>query len=162
MKVGENSNKLEVAAARWAAPVREAPAARAVTAAPAGLVRLQRGSSANHRADDDDSDDRVAAPCVWLHRGRDVGCVDVHAGAVAHRHEPPREITCSGPKYQHPYVADGIHLEVRGYEMLGEKYGQIYCETVVLGNDWRPLEPTTVERSRRMITVFRQNPDSMG
>lgn len=65
----------------------------------------------------------------------------------------PGNVICSGPKYQYPYIADGIHLEVRGYEMLGEKYGQIYYEKVVLGNDWRPLQPTTVTRAGRVITV---------
>jgi len=65
----------------------------------------------------------------------------------------PGDIICSGPKYQYPYIADGIHLEVEGYEMLGEKYGQIYYEKTVLGNDWRPLEPTTVARIGRVVTV---------
>lgn len=65
----------------------------------------------------------------------------------------PDRVVCSGPKYQYPYDDDAIHLQVRGYEMLGEKYGQIYFEKVVLGNDWRPLEPTSVERSGRAITV---------
>src|SRR4029077_18012738 len=35
-----------------------------------------------------------------------------------------------------------------------EKYGQIYFERVVLGHDWQPLAPTTVERTdAQTITV---------
>ena len=36
---------------------------------------------------------------------------------------------------------------------LGEKTGQIYYERMVLGNDWQPLQPTSVERSGNVITV---------
>ena len=70
----------------------------------------------------------------------------------------PGEIICSGPKYQYPYVADGIHLDVRGYEMLGEKYGQIYYQKVVLGADWQPLQPTSVERDGTIVRVHFQVP----
>ncbi len=69
--------------------------------------------------------------------------------AVSH----PGDILCSGPKYHYPYIADGIHLEVRGYEMLGEKYGQVYFQAVVQKNGWRPLEPTAVTRSGRVVRV---------
>lgn len=55
--------------------------------------------------------------------------------------EHPGDILCTGPKYQYPYAADGVHLVTQGYELLGEKYGEIYYERVVLGRDWRPLEP---------------------
>jgi len=67
----------------------------------------------------------------------------------------PTDVVCSGPKYQYPYYSgDHIHLVTDGYRQLGEKYGQIYFERVVLGHDWRPLAPTTVERSdARTITV---------
>lgn len=69
--------------------------------------------------------------------------------------EHPTEIVCAGPKYQYPYyVNDHIHLVTQGYELLGEKYGQVYFERVVLGRDWQPLQPTRVERtSSRLITV---------
>jgi hypothetical protein len=64
------------------------------------------------------------------------------------------DVVCSGPKYQYPYSSDSIHLVTKGYEMLGEKYGQIYFERVVLGRDWQPLQPTSVERtSARVVTV---------
>jgi hypothetical protein len=65
----------------------------------------------------------------------------------------PGDIVCSGPKYQYPYAPDHIHLNAMGYQMLGEKYGQVFYEKVVLGNDWQPLQPTRVERSGRVITV---------
>ena len=67
----------------------------------------------------------------------------------------PGDVVCSGPKYQYPYFAgDHVHLVTDGYRQLGEKYGQIYFERVVLGHDWQPLAPTTIERSGpRTITV---------
>ncbi|MEP6655266.1 MAG: hypothetical protein ABJA82_18015 [Myxococcales bacterium] len=66
----------------------------------------------------------------------------------------PTDVVCSGPKYQYPYYAgDHVHLVTEGYRQLGEKYGQIYFERVVLGHDWRPLAPTSIERGTRMVTV---------
>jgi hypothetical protein len=66
----------------------------------------------------------------------------------------PTEVVCSGPKYQYPYhAADHVHLETDGYEQLGEKYGQIYFERVIMARDWQPLQPTSVERSGAVITV---------
>lgn len=59
----------------------------------------------------------------------------------------PDEVVCSGPKYQYQYSSDGIHLNTDGYVALGEKYGQVYYERVVLGHDWQPLQPTFVERT---------------
>jgi lysophospholipase L1-like esterase len=64
----------------------------------------------------------------------------------------PGEIVCSGPKYQY-HSTDGVHLTADGYRQMGEKYAQVYFERVILGNDWRPLEPKTVERSNTVITV---------
>lgn len=67
----------------------------------------------------------------------------------------PGDVVCSGPKYQYPYFSgDHVHLVTDGYRQLGEKYGQIYFERVVLGHDWQPLAPTTVERTdARTVTV---------
>jgi hypothetical protein len=67
----------------------------------------------------------------------------------------PSDVVCSGPKYQYPYFSgDHVHLVTDGYRQLGEKYGQVYFERVVLGHDWQPLAPTTVERSSaRIVTV---------
>lgn len=57
----------------------------------------------------------------------------------------PAEFVCSGPKYQYP-SAEGVHLTVDGYQQLGEKYGQVYYERVVLGNNWQPLQPVGISR----------------
>jgi hypothetical protein len=66
----------------------------------------------------------------------------------------PGKIICVGPKYQYPYASDGVHLVQEGYRQLGEKHGEIYYETVVLGRNWQPLQPTSVVRtSTRVITV---------
>jgi hypothetical protein len=65
----------------------------------------------------------------------------------------PDRVVCSGPKYQYPYSSDAVHLIVDGYELIGEKYGQVYYERVILGNDWQPLQPTSVERTGRIIKV---------
>jgi hypothetical protein len=66
----------------------------------------------------------------------------------------PSDVVCSGPKYQYPYhEADHVHLETDGYERLGEKYGQVYFERVILGHAWQPLQPTSVERAGALITV---------
>ena len=64
----------------------------------------------------------------------------------------PTDIVCSGPKYQYP-SKEGVHLTAEGYRQLGEKYGQVYFERVILGEDWQPLQPTTVERNGAVITV---------
>jgi hypothetical protein len=65
----------------------------------------------------------------------------------------PNEVVCSGPKYQYPYTPDSIHLMVEGYELMGEKYAEIYYERVVLGRDWQPLQPTNVTRDGRVVSV---------
>jgi len=66
----------------------------------------------------------------------------------------PTDAVCSGPKYQYAYYTDGIHLITDGYEQLGEKYGQIYHQRVVLGQSWQPLQPTSVDRTgTRVINV---------
>ncbi|MGB7569816.1 MAG: hypothetical protein WBM07_18280 [Chitinivibrionales bacterium] len=64
----------------------------------------------------------------------------------------PNDIVCIGPKYQYPSV-DGTHLTTDGYEPLGEKFGQVYYQRIVLGDNWRPLAPDTAARSGAVITV---------
>jgi len=64
----------------------------------------------------------------------------------------PADIVCSGPKYQYP-SKEGVHLITEGYQQLGEKYGQIYYERVILGRNWQPLQPTGVGRNGAAITV---------
>jgi hypothetical protein len=62
----------------------------------------------------------------------------------------PGDIINVGPKYQYPYSTGvsnlGVHLDSHGYELLGEKMGQVYFEKVVAGHDWQPLQPTSIER----------------
>jgi hypothetical protein len=65
----------------------------------------------------------------------------------------PKDIVCSGPKYQYPYYTDGIHLVADGYEQLGEKYGEVYFHRVILGEDWQPLYPTGIKRDGAVITI---------
>ena len=67
--------------------------------------------------------------------------------------EHPASIVCSGPKYQYPYSGDALHLTTDGYRLLGEKYGQVYFERVVLGHDWNPLQPTKVDRKDKKLFV---------
>jgi hypothetical protein len=65
----------------------------------------------------------------------------------------PGDIVCSGPKYQYPYFTDAIHLTTRGYELLGEKYGEVFVERVVLGRSWQPLQPIGASRAGSVVTV---------
>ena len=64
----------------------------------------------------------------------------------------PSDMVCSGPKYQY-HSTEGIHLTADGYRQMGEKYAQVYFERVILGHDWRPLGPTSIERSNAVLTV---------
>ena len=64
----------------------------------------------------------------------------------------PGDFVCVGPKYQYA-SGDGPHLTVDGYRLLGEKFGQVFFERSVLGHDWQPLQPTSVERNGRVISV---------
>jgi hypothetical protein len=65
----------------------------------------------------------------------------------------PGEAICVGPKYQYPYASDHLHLVAQGYDQLGEKYGEVYYATIVLGQDWQPLQPAMVTRNGATITV---------
>ncbi len=62
------------------------------------------------------------------------------------------DVVCSGPKYQYP-SPEGLHLTAKGYQLLGEKYGQVYFERVILGRNWRPLEPLKAKRDGKIITI---------
>jgi hypothetical protein len=44
-------------------------------------------------------------------------------------------------------------LVTDGYRMLGEKYGQIYFNRVVKGENWQPLQPVEATRNGAVITV---------
>jgi hypothetical protein len=68
------------------------------------------------------------------------------------------DFVCVGPQYQyeanHTTTSDtSVHLSALGYQMLGEKNAQVYFQREVLGHDWQPLQPTTVERSGRSVIV---------
>lgn len=65
------------------------------------------------------------------------------------------EFVCTGPKYQYPANADsdGLHLNVPGYQMLGEKTAEIYYQRAVLGQNWQPLQPINVSSSGQTVTV---------
>jgi len=64
----------------------------------------------------------------------------------------PADMVCSGPKYQYP-SAEGAHLTAEGYRQLGERYGEVYYQRVILGKNWQPLEPTGVERNDKILVV---------
>lgn len=67
--------------------------------------------------------------------------------------EHPENIVCSGPKYQYEYGFDALHMKTDGYRLLGEKYGEVYFERVVLGHKWKPLEPLRVSRRKNEISI---------
>jgi hypothetical protein len=65
----------------------------------------------------------------------------------------PGDAICVGPKYQYPYASDHLHLVAKGYDQLGEKYGEVYYVRVVSGRDWQPLQPLTATRKGSVVTV---------
>ncbi len=62
-------------------------------------------------------------------------------------------IVCSGPKYQYAYAPDLVHLTADGYRELGEKYGEVYFERLILGHRWLPLEPLRVKGSKNALSI---------
>jgi hypothetical protein len=75
------------------------------------------------------------------------------ASALAQWHvgvSHPRDLICIGPKYQYPYNQDNpggtfIHLSAHGYELLGEKFGQVFYERTSGPTDWASLSIPTSE-----------------
>ena len=65
----------------------------------------------------------------------------------------PGEIVCTGPKYQYQYFSDGVHLVADSYDQLGEKYGQVFFESVVMAESWQPLQPISASASGKVINV---------
>jgi hypothetical protein len=57
-----------------------------------------------------------------------------------------------GPKYEYT-SADGTHETTDGYQQLGEKFGQVYYQRIVLGNVWQALSPISAMRGGAVITV---------
>jgi hypothetical protein len=64
----------------------------------------------------------------------------------------PNDIACVGPKYEYT-SADGTHETTDGYQQLGEKFGQVYYQRIVLGNVWQALSPISAMRGGAVITV---------
>jgi lysophospholipase L1-like esterase len=69
--------------------------------------------------------------------------------------ERPNEFVCTGPKYQYAGdpSGDGVHLSAHGYQLLGEKVGQVHYERAVRGRDWQPLQPLACARRERTVVV---------
>lgn len=67
--------------------------------------------------------------------------------------EHPDRFACVGPTYPYRAALDGTHLRAPGYQQLGEKFGQVYFERLVLGRAWQPLQPIAIERGGRVIRV---------
>jgi hypothetical protein len=65
----------------------------------------------------------------------------------------PGDFVCVGPKYQYQYASEGRHLTTHGYDRMGEKYGEIYFQRVVLGRPWQPLQPLSATKNGKVITV---------
>jgi len=67
----------------------------------------------------------------------------------------PESFVCACPKYQYPYFTDAVHLNAAGYQLLGEKYGQVFFERVLLRHNWRPLQPEKIDhRGTRLVVHF--------
>jgi hypothetical protein len=81
--------------------------------------------------------------------GRSTSTIAAWKAGVDH----PGKIFCAGPKYQYAYAGDHIHLLAGQYDRLGIKYGEVFNEVVVRGNDWQPLQPVEVARDAQTITV---------
>lgn len=65
----------------------------------------------------------------------------------------PDSIVCACPKYQYTYGFDSLHMNAESYRLLGEKYGEVYYERVVLGHKWLPLEPLKTTRKGNQISI---------
>ncbi|GHU67566.1 hypothetical protein FACS189413_02570 [Bacteroidia bacterium] len=62
------------------------------------------------------------------------------------------DIICAGPVYPVTSMPDG-HLDANGYRWYGEMLGKAYYQTKVLGQKFKPLQPTDVEINGQEITV---------
>lgn len=65
----------------------------------------------------------------------------------------PTRIVCTGPKYQYDYADDRLHFPAASYRALGEKYAEVFDEIVNKGRAWKPVQPKTVARSGKTITI---------
>ncbi|HEY6079216.1 MAG TPA: sialate O-acetylesterase, partial [Polyangiaceae bacterium] len=67
--------------------------------------------------------------------------------------EQAGDVVCVGPKYQYRYAEDQVHLTALSYARLGEKYGQVFFQHVLLDQPFRPLQPLGVERQASQLLV---------
>lgn len=79
---------------------------------------------------------------------------DVDSKVIQDQWQVEEDIVCSGPKYQYGYAPTNLHLPVGGYNRLGEKYGQVFHETVVEGRRFVPLSPSSISRRGAMTLVI--------
>jgi len=66
---------------------------------------------------------------------------DVDSDVIQDQWKVEGGVICSGPKYQYQYAPTNLHFGVGGYNRLGEKYAQVYYQTVVQGHRFVPLSP---------------------
>jgi hypothetical protein len=57
-----------------------------------------------------------------------------------------KDIVCAGPIY--PMTDRGGHLDPNGYRWYGEILGKVYYRTVILGQDFKPLQPVEISRTK--------------
>jgi hypothetical protein len=62
------------------------------------------------------------------------------------------DIICAGPVYPVTSMPDG-HLDANGYRWYGEMFGKAYYQTKVLGQKFRPLQPTNVTVAGREVLI---------
>lgn len=55
------------------------------------------------------------------------------------------DIICAGPIYQ--MTDRGGHLDSNGYRWFGEILGKVYYRTIILGEDFKPLQPIEISRT---------------
>lgn len=69
-------------------------------------------------------------------------------------------IICGLPKYQFGYSPDSLHFTAPGYDRLGEKYGQVFYQTVLEKKPFVPLSPQHVAFSSPKTIVVSFNVSS--
>lgn len=64
----------------------------------------------------------------------------------------PDLFICAGPKYQFPYVEDGVHVDSEGSAMLGAKFAEASA-AARLGERWFPVYATSATRTGTTVTM---------
>ncbi len=87
---------------------------------------------------------------MFFNRATSVVVTQQLAASVAN----PRKIVLVGPKYIFPHsTSDGTHLQLSGYQHMGEYYGRVYRHIILEGGTWEPLRPLATSRSGAEIRV---------